>query len=293
MASVPRGNTTGFGWRLLTGRLRSFDQLFLEGIESEEAFGGASLIVGASLIAVPSIPTTFGFGTVLGVGEIDRTLTTVGNVSSLEGFGAHIVAEELGAFPDSITSSEAFGAATIERQDVFIFAGYIDPPSPQFGSHALRLLLQDLTGIGTLEAFGDAELDLIVDVTGVASSEAFGNANAATGETLISDMGSIDSLEAFGVTNVAYDQTITLASGVASAEAFGALELIHGIGVVGLVSREAFGSTTINVGEVRIEEASVPSSHGFGAVTIVFPPNKWNLAPAEELDIWQDADTGT
>lgn len=122
------------------------------------------------------------------------------------------------------------------------------------------------SSIGSVEAFGTAQINLSIAPSGIASAEAIGTATLTTGPVTVSPSG-IASAEAFGTAQI----NLSIApSGIASAEAFGTptLSATFTITVNGIASAEAFGTATVTPGVVTVSPGGIASAEAFGNAVV-------------------------
>lgn len=187
-----------------------------------------------------------------------------------------------------IASAEAFGAITL-----------VQPPT---------LALSAVGAIPSAEVFGDVTVhaEAAIIAPGGISEEAFGVASVSN--TVV--VPSITTAEAFGSHRVRRLSDINVDTGIASAEAFGALVLVHyqEVAPAGIESGELFGFTEVEdphrhlqpfgilpaeefgnpVLSYRFRSRSIPSAEAFGRPVVAV--GFWRLVQPTRIERWRLGD---
>lgn len=200
-------------------------------IESEEAFGLATVTGGNVFITANSIPSEEAFGlATITVEEEPLTIEAL-SIDSAEAFGlATIIGPDQTIIAQSIPSAEAFGIPEITEGNVIIVVS---------------------DGIPSAEAFGNPIVipgPVLIRPDSITSGEAFGSAILTTGNVTIIGL-SIPSAEAFGSPEVQPGNVNLTPSSIAS--------------------EEAFGLPSLSPGNVNIQAISIPSAEAFGQPDII------------------------
>lgn len=216
-------------------------------IASAEAFGAQTVGVGGQYLSPSGIASLETFGS-----PSLPLLVSVAGIASAEVFGdadVDFVDEAQEIFPDGIASLEAFGTPALSYDQ------QISPDSIETGEDfgepfvGMDLLTIGPESIPSAEAFGATlfQYDQIIhQYAGIETEEAFGEPSLS--QALEISPLSIESAEAFGGHALAGQPL--LPSSIASAEAFGSPNIIRGIAIPGIASREEFGAARVRSGYV-------------------------------------------
>ena len=237
------------------------------GIASSEAFGTASIIVGAVTIAPAGIASAEAFGS----GTLVPGAVTVApsGIASTEVFGTAITQPGgVTVAPTGVASGEAFGVATLAAGAVTIVGAGI-ATAEAFGTALFQAGASYIapTGIASAEGYGDATVlpgTVSILLTGIASGETHGETLLATGAVL--QPTGIASGEAHGATVVQPGAVSILTSGISTTEAFGTAALLVDLLVTaaGIATGEAFGDALLSVGGAFIQPTGIDSGETFG-----------------------------
>lgn len=243
-----------------------------EAIDSAEAFG--TFVIDQRVFG-NGLASSEAFGTLLVTSRI-QNLTGIPTAESVP-TGAHAKHRILG---QGFEDPSVVNNVQLNRR---LYAVGI-ASSEAFGTAKLTLRLQNLSGIGSGEAFGTPQVNHQILGQGLASTEVFGN--LVLSQRLYPS--GIASQEVVPATRFSYPYDETPAPwsfdndpgtfdgtefwqainflGIASAEAFGTLEVKFGFSPVAIPSEEAFGTprATLQVNA----PASIPSLEAFGSPQI-------------------------
>lgn len=155
------------------------------------------------------------------IGTSGQTISP-GGVTSSEAFGAATLSDVASIAPSGIVSAETFGTATLTPGAVSISPGGI-VSAEAFGTAMLSDVASIApSAIASLEAFGSPTLTpggVTISPSAIASSETFGEPTLSTVGTLLPS--AIDSAETFGAATLTPGGVTISPSAVDSLEAFG------------------------------------------------------------------------
>jgi hypothetical protein len=130
----------------------------------------------------------------------------------------------------------------------------------------------EVTGLGSVQAFGTLELDIAFSVGGLSSAGAFGTPNVTLGgagqDVPVSGLASA---QAFGTLTILPGNVNVGVSGLGSAQQFGTVEGDQTYHMVGLGSAQAFGIVNIIEGGVAVQMTGLGSAQQFGSAGVTTP----------------------
>lgn len=190
----------------------------------------------------------------------------------------------------SALSSEAFGTATVTHpptREILSAGGIVS--AGVFGSpvvHAEAAIVAP-SGFGG-EVFGTASISNAIVVPSIDSAEAFGSHRVRRLSDIFIDAG-IPTAEAFGALTLVHFQELAPPS-IESAEAFGLTEVedpARNLHPFGIVTAEAFGFPTLSS---RMRSVSILSAEAFGAPIV--KRGFWKLVQPTRIERWRLGDPG-
>jgi len=211
----------------------------------------------------------------LGEPPAEGRITPTG-ISSTEAFGtATLLRGSVTVSATGIASAEAFGTATILRGNRNLVATAITS-AEAFGTATLLRggVTVSPSAIVSAQAFGTATIlrgNVTITVTTIASAQALGTPILLTTARIVCN--GITTAETFGTASVVRGGVSVLVGGIASSQALGTDTVLRGIAYIlptGIASAQAFGTEIeVSVGEVRISPSGIASTEAFGTATIL------------------------
>jgi hypothetical protein len=230
-------------------------------ISTGEGVGTPGKVLG-KILAAGAIASLMAFGTA----SVQQILKPWGNIESAEAFGTTKINGAV--VPGGIGSAQAIGSCALyTRANVKPDA---IPSGEAFGSSQLNYSLLSVGGVASAESVGSHALAADKKLCGdIRTREAFGTPSVLpVSPTDILGVGNISTAESFGSSKVV---CILLPSGLASAEAFGFLQMKTGKDLCGAIpSAEAFGEPEIvALLATKIYPPGIVSGQAFGTASVL------------------------